>query len=187
MLARLMRRVHRKDVGFTLIELMIVIAVIMILAAIILPQFAVARERARKASCVSNQRNLETAVSMWATDNPMPVYVGGTFNVSAPNYTLLTGAGGGTSYTTAGAFIEPDDPVAANGMGQDYYLSNGSASGAVGSAAPSAPSYGHVACAYTADVNGAGTCSPGDPWVNCYNGGGAGAGLNHERGLSASP
>jgi prepilin-type N-terminal cleavage/methylation domain-containing protein len=186
MLARLVRGLHRKESGFTLIELMIVIAVIMILAAIILPQFAVARERARKASCVSNQRNLETAVSMWATDNPMPVYGGGTLNVSTPNYTLLTGAGGGQVYTPAAAFIEPDDPAAGNQTGQDYYLSNGSATGTVASANVGAPSYGHVACAFTADVNASG-CTPGDPWVNCYNGGGPGTGLSHERGLGASP
>jgi prepilin-type N-terminal cleavage/methylation domain-containing protein len=186
MLARLVHGLHKRAGGFTLIELMIVIAVIMILAAIILPQFAVARERARKAACVSNQRNLENAVSMWATDNPQPVYVGGQFNVSTPSYSQLTGAGGGTQYTVAFAFIEPDDPVAANRTGQDYYISNGSASGALGSANVSAPSYGHVACTYTADVNATG-CTPGDPWVNCYNGAGAGTGLSHERGLGASP
>ena len=186
MVAWLIRGVHRKAGGFTLIELMIVIAVIMILAAVLLPQFAVARERARKASCVSNQRNLENAVAMWATDNPMPVYVGGKFNVSTPSYSQLIGAGGGTQYSPAAAFIEPDDPVAANQNGQDYYLSNGSSSGALGSANVSAPSYGHVACTYTADVNASG-CTPGDPWVNCYNGGGAGTGLSHERGQSASP
>jgi prepilin-type N-terminal cleavage/methylation domain-containing protein len=187
MLARLVRIRHRADAGFTLIELMIVIAVIMILAAIILPQFAVARERARKASCVSNQRDLETAVSMWATDNPMPVYVGGKFSASTPGYNLLTGAGGGTAYTPAAVFIEPDDPAAGNQTGQDYYISNGSASGALGTANVQAPSYGHVTCAYAQDVNGCGAGTNGDPWVACYNGAGAGTGLIHSRGLGASP
>jgi prepilin-type N-terminal cleavage/methylation domain-containing protein len=179
------RGLRKGHAGFTLIELMIVIAVIMILAAILIPQFAVARERAKKASCVSNQRNIETAVSMWTTDNPMPIFGGGTFNVSTPSYSQVTGAGGGTQYSVAGAFIEPDHNGLTNG-GADYYLSNGSASGAVASANPSAPSYGHVACAYTADVNATG-CTPGDPWVNCYNGGGPATGLSHARGTSASP
>ena len=183
MLARLIRglpgRGPRKgQAGFTLIELMIVIAVIMILAAILLPQFAIARERAKKASCVSNQRNIETAVSMWATDNPMPVYVGGTFNVATPGFTAVTGAGGGIQYSLAGAFIEPDHNGIPNN-GADYYLSNGSASGAVGSAAPSAPSYGHVACAYD---------GVSDPWVASYDTANSSmAGINHTRGPAASP
>ncbi|HLY24065.1 MAG TPA: type II secretion system protein, partial [bacterium] len=70
MLRKLLSKMQRDERGFTLIELMIVILVILVLAAILLPQFGLARERARKASCVSNQRNLETSVAMWQTDNP---------------------------------------------------------------------------------------------------------------------
>ena len=47
--------------GFTLIELLVVIAIIAILAAILFPVFAQAREAARKASCLSNTRQLGTA------------------------------------------------------------------------------------------------------------------------------
>ena len=175
---RLMHKVHRKSTGFTLIELMIVILVILILAAILVPQFSMARERARKASCISNQRNLETSVAMWATDNPFPVYVAGNFTASAPSYAQLTS--GTPQYTLANAFIEPDDPNVANQMGQDYYLSAGGAP-----VNPSAPSYGHVACMYAQDLGTA--CGNGDPWVNCYNGKGPGTGLSHTRGGSASP
>ena len=182
-LARLIRQIHRGEAGFTLIELMIVILVILILAAILVPQFSLARERARKASCVSNQRNLETAVAMWSTDNPNVAYTQGVFSAAVPSYANLTGSGN-PQYTLPGAFYEPDDPKGgsggANSTGQDYFLSGGGATGG------SAPSYGHVACAYTADVNASG-CTPGDPWVNCYNGGGGGTGLNHERGAGASP
>ena len=69
MLRRLIQMLKQRESGFTLIELMIVILVILILAAILVPQFGLAQERARKAKCVSNQRNLETAVAMWSTDN----------------------------------------------------------------------------------------------------------------------
>ncbi len=44
--------------GFTLIELLVVIAIIAILASILFPVFAQAREKARQASCLSNQRQL---------------------------------------------------------------------------------------------------------------------------------
>jgi prepilin-type N-terminal cleavage/methylation domain-containing protein len=54
--------------GFTLIELLVVIAIIAILAAILFPVFARAREQARKITCVSNLKQLGTAVIMYAQD-----------------------------------------------------------------------------------------------------------------------
>src|SRR5262245_39169757 len=54
--------------GFTLIELLVVIAIIAILAAILFPVFAQAREAARKASCLSNVRQIDTAYSMYIQD-----------------------------------------------------------------------------------------------------------------------
>ena len=58
-----------KTVGFTLIELLVVIAIISILAAILFPVFAQAREKARQASCLSNQRQLGVAARMYLDDN----------------------------------------------------------------------------------------------------------------------
>src|SRR3990172_2634390 len=58
-------RPHR---GFTLIELLVVIAIIAILAAILFPVFAQAREKARAISCLSNSKQIGTAVLMYAQD-----------------------------------------------------------------------------------------------------------------------
>jgi len=58
----------RSGRGFTLIELLVVIAIIAILAAILFPVFAQAREKARAVTCVSNLRQLGTAIQMYATD-----------------------------------------------------------------------------------------------------------------------
>jgi prepilin-type N-terminal cleavage/methylation domain-containing protein/prepilin-type processing-associated H-X9-DG protein len=54
--------------GFTLIELLVVIAIIAILAAILFPVFAKAREKARQASCLSNNKQLCLAVLSYAQD-----------------------------------------------------------------------------------------------------------------------
>ena len=78
---RLMRR-NRK--GFTLIELMIVIAIIAILAAILVPNFIRARAQGQLTACKSNLKNIGTALEMYSTDN------GGRFPTTAtgltPNY-----------------------------------------------------------------------------------------------------
>jgi len=54
--------------GFTLIELLVVIAIIAILAAILFPVFARAREKARQASCESNEKQLMLSVLMYVQD-----------------------------------------------------------------------------------------------------------------------
>lgn len=58
----------RRKSGFTLIELLVVIAIIAILAAILFPVFARAREKARQASCQSNEKELALAFLMYAGD-----------------------------------------------------------------------------------------------------------------------
>jgi prepilin-type N-terminal cleavage/methylation domain-containing protein/prepilin-type processing-associated H-X9-DG protein len=65
-MSTLRRRTSRS--GFTLIELLVVIAIIAILAAILFPVFAQAREKARSSTCLSNQKQIGLAFSMYAQD-----------------------------------------------------------------------------------------------------------------------
>lgn len=61
-------QVRRARRGFTLIELLVVIAIIAILAAILFPVFAQAREAARKTACLSNMRQIGTAIHLYTQD-----------------------------------------------------------------------------------------------------------------------
>lgn len=58
--------VHRK--AFTLIELLVVISIISVLAAILFPVFARARENARRASCMSNLKQIGLGMMMYVQD-----------------------------------------------------------------------------------------------------------------------
>jgi prepilin-type N-terminal cleavage/methylation domain-containing protein len=62
-------RVQNSRPGFTLFELLVVIAIIALLAAILFPVFAQAREKARQTSCLSNLKQLGTAMLMYSADH----------------------------------------------------------------------------------------------------------------------
>ncbi|MBI2301622.1 MAG: type II secretion system protein [Armatimonadetes bacterium] len=60
---------HRERLpGFTLIELLVVIAIIAILAGMLFPVFAKARGKAEQADCVSNSKQILTAMLLYADD-----------------------------------------------------------------------------------------------------------------------
>lgn len=58
----------RKGRGFTLVEIMIVVAIIGLLAAIAIPNFVVARRRARTSACIANLKQIEGAKQIWALE-----------------------------------------------------------------------------------------------------------------------
>jgi prepilin-type N-terminal cleavage/methylation domain-containing protein/prepilin-type processing-associated H-X9-DG protein len=99
----------RQSHAFTLIELLTVIAIIGVLAALLLPAINSAREKGKRIACSSNLRQIGIAILMYAGDNqnhtPTALHNAGPPGLPSAWYTALTNGG----YATPKIFLCPDD------------------------------------------------------------------------------
>jgi prepilin-type N-terminal cleavage/methylation domain-containing protein len=64
-----MQTKFNRDSGFTLVEIMIVVAIIGLLAAIAIPNFIKARSLSQQSACIENIRQMFGAKATWALEN----------------------------------------------------------------------------------------------------------------------
>ena len=100
----MMQKFEQKEKGFTLIELMIVIAIIGILAAIAIPQFTAYRTRSYNAAAKADLRNATTAQEAYFVDNEtycsvVGTLVGATYGLAATSSGVTLAVTGATNQT----------------------------------------------------------------------------------------
>jgi prepilin-type N-terminal cleavage/methylation domain-containing protein len=105
-----MKRISAKKQGFTLVEIMIVVAIIGLLAAIAIPNFVKARTTSQQNACINNLRLVDSSKQQWAleqkkqtTDTPagsdLQPYLGRGSNGELPTCPVDSQNSFTTSYT----------------------------------------------------------------------------------------
>jgi prepilin-type N-terminal cleavage/methylation domain-containing protein len=104
-------KITRLKSAFTLIELLVVISVIAILAALLMPALGKAKEQSKLTRCISNQRQIGIATSLYADDNRDTYYCNPPVPGSYPLAVWLPNGGSWTLNPRSAVAPNPGDPA----------------------------------------------------------------------------
>ena len=115
-------QVLKREAGFTLIELIIIVAIIGMLATIAVPNFITYRNKCRVASAVGTGEGIRAALVSYAADSTGNLYpLAGSVTTSYSNLRTIVNRNGGTLPTTA-AQVSFSTVAYASADGSNYTL-----------------------------------------------------------------
>src|SRR3982750_4859412 len=97
-----MKSYRRNNKGFTLVEILIVVIILGILAAIVIPQFTNASTDARKNSLTSQLQTVRSQLELYKLqhNDKLPTFAGATADLQWEQMTLQTDVNGSTTATS---------------------------------------------------------------------------------------
>lgn len=164
--------------AFTLIELLVVIAIIAILAAILFPVFASSKEVAKKSTCLSNMKQIGTALQIYLSDNDDQMFFRAGFANSRAGNIALTNENRWWNIVlpyikSKEIFRCPSDPVPTASRDtqgaltiQRSYIANATAESLVATSLPSTTDFIVITEKWGQDYTGL----VGDSWIEPFEG-----------------